>query len=100
MRLGGFLQKEWKTVLFKNFFLPILKLFCSTLLLYDVVFMLTRVVFHHVLVVPVRGRGQVHGRPERGEQSNVGRVQFGGGRADEFTDDHGIAAAQHHHSGA
>lgn len=52
---------------------------------------LTRVVFHHVLVVPVRGRRQVHGRPERGEQSDVaGRIQFGGGRA-EFTDN-GIAA--------
>jgi len=52
---------------------------------------LTRVVFHHVLVVPVRGRRQVHGRSERGEQSDVaGRIQFGGGRA-EFTDN-GIAA--------
>lgn len=56
---------------------------------------LTRVVLHHVLVVPVRGRGQVHGGPERGEQSYVGRVQLGGGRA-EFTDN-GIAAE--HHSG-
>lgn len=54
---------------------------------------LTRVVLHHVLVVPVRGRRQIHGRPERGEQSYVGRVQFGGGRA-EFTDN-GIAAEHH-----
>lgn len=56
--------------------------------------LLTRVVFHHVLVVPVRGRRQVHGRPERREQStDVGRVQPGGGRA-EFTDN-GIGSEHH-----
>lgn len=63
-------------------------------------YLLTRVVFHHVLVVPISGRRQVHGGPERRKQSDIGRtavVQSGGGRA-EFTDGNGIAAE--HHRGA